>query len=215
MSGTEWQQPEQAARWSQTRQQLVPAGEAEAVIVDHVLPPAVTRALDLGTGDGRLIAAILQRRPTATAVGLDISEVLLDSARAAFVGADRVSLRRHDLMEGLPSDLGQFDAVVSGLAIHHLPDDRKRSLFAEAFSMLEPGGVFCMFDVVSSPTPELHDRAQAALGFGPEDHHPSDQPAQLEDQLLWLREVGFDHVDCFWKWLELAVLAGAKPRDSR
>jgi SAM-dependent methyltransferase len=118
-------------------------------------------------------------------------------------------------MEALPSDLGRFDAVVSGLAIHHLPHDRKRSLFAEVFSTLDPGGVFCVFDVVNSPTPELHDRAQAALGFGPDDQHPSDQPARLEDQLLWLREVGFDHVDCFWKWLELAVLAGAKPSDSR
>jgi tRNA (cmo5U34)-methyltransferase len=215
MSGEEWQQPEQAARWSQTRRRLVPAAEAETVIVDHVLPPTVTRVLDLGTGDGRLIATILLRWPTAAAVGLDISEVLLDSARTTFDGADRVSLRRHDLMEALPSDLGRFDAVVSGLAIHHLPHDRKRSLFAEAFSSLDPGGVFCMFDVVSSPTRELHARAQAALAFGPEDQHPSDQPARLEDQLLWLREVGFDHVDCFWKWLELAVLAGTKPSGSR
>lgn len=215
MSGQEWQQPDRAAGWARTRRQLTPAAEGEAIILEHVLPPTVTRVLDLGTGDGRLLAAILRRWPTASAVGLDISEVLLDSARAAFDGADGVSLRMHDLMEALPPDLGRFDVAVSGLAIHHLPDDRKRSLFAEVLSILDPGGVFCLFDVVSSPTPELHARAQAGLGFGPEDQHPSDQPAPLEDQVLWLREVGFDHVDCLWKWLELAVVAGTKPIERR
>jgi hypothetical protein len=62
--------------------------------------------------------------------------------------------------------------------------------------------------------PELHERAQAALGFGPEDQHPSDQPARLDEQLLWLRRAGFDHVDCFWKWFELAVFAGTKPDET-
>ncbi len=214
MSGQEWQRPEGAARWLETRRRLAPAKEAEAVMMDHVLPATVTRVLDLGTGDGRLIAAILQRWPSADAVGLDISNALLDSARTTFDRAEGVSLRTHDLMEALPADLGRFDAVVSRLAIHHLPDDRKQSLFAEAFSILEPAGVFCVFDVVASPTAELHGRAQDALGFGPEDQHPSDQPARLDDQLYWLRQAGFDHVDCFWKWLELAVLAGAKPSEA-
>ena len=38
----------------------------------------------------------------------------------------------------------------------------------------------------------------------------SDRPLDLETQLLWLREIGFADVDCYWKWLELALLGGAK-----
>jgi SAM-dependent methyltransferase len=203
------------ARWLETRRRLAPADEAEAVIIDYLLPATLGRVLDLGTGDGHLIAAVHGRWPTAAAVGLDLSEGLLDLARRRFDDTSQVAWRAHDLMDPLPSDVGRFDAVVSGLAIHHLADDRKRSLFGEVFSLLEPGGVFCVLDVVASPTPELHERAQAALGFGPEDQHPSDQPARLDEQLLWLRQVGFDHVDCFWKWFELAVFAGTKPDQTR
>jgi tRNA (cmo5U34)-methyltransferase len=210
MSGREWLDAQSAERWLTRRQELAPADQAHEMIVGHALPETVTRVLDLGTGDGALLATIHERWPTAAGIGLDISDALLGGARERFADSADLTFEPHDLMEPLPADLGRFDAVVSGLAVHHLPDPRKRGLFGEVFEVLEPGGVFCLFDVVVSPTPELHTRAQEALGFGPEDQHPSDQPAALEDQLTWLRDAGFAHVDCHWKWLELAVLAGTR-----
>lgn len=46
--------------------------------------------------------------------------------------AGRVTVVEHDLDEPLPADWGRFAAVVSAFAIHHVVDERKRTLYAEA-----------------------------------------------------------------------------------
>jgi hypothetical protein len=52
--------------------------------------------------------------------------------------------------------------------------------------------------------------SQRAFGFDIRQQDPSDQLAPLDDQIDWLREAGFESVDCHWKWLELALFGGAR-----
>jgi tRNA (cmo5U34)-methyltransferase len=140
-------------------------------------------------------------------LGLDASEPMLARAVERFDGDALVELRPHDLGLAL-GDVGPADAVVSGLAIHHLTDERKRELFAEIHALLTPGGVFANLDLVSAASPRLHERFRREIGRTEDD--PSDRLAGLSEQVAWLREVGFAEVDCHFKWLELALVVAVK-----
>lgn len=71
------------------------------------------RILDLGTGSGAILLTLLAEMPTATGLGVDISDDALACARAnaTALGLDaRATLQRHDITIGFP---GGFDLVVS------------------------------------------------------------------------------------------------------
>jgi len=171
------------------------------------LPQRVERFLDLGTGDGRLLALVRARHPEAEAIGLDSSAPMLDRAKERFDGDSLVGLRRHNLRNRL-ANVGMADVVVSGLAIHHLEDERKRELFGEIHALLPLGGVFANLDLVRAASERLHERFRREIGRTEDD--PTDRLAGLGEQMSWLREVGFAEVDCHFKWLELALIVAVK-----
>ncbi|NJL86768.1 MAG: class I SAM-dependent methyltransferase [Leptolyngbyaceae cyanobacterium SM1_1_3] len=183
--------------------------EGEAVLLNHV-PSQIRRTLDLGTGDGRLLALLKIDRPQLQSVALDFSSTMLEAVQQRFAEDTTVQVLKHDLDDPLP-EMGQFDAIVSSFAIHHLSHDRKRSLYSEIFALLEPGGIFCNLEHVASPSQRLHEQFLTAIGYTLAEEDPSNQLLDLETQLQWLQEIGFADVDCYWKWLELALLIGLKP----
>ena len=123
----------------------------------------------------------------------------------------RVSIVAHDFANPLSGlELERFDCVVSSFAIHHCADERKRALYWEIHTALVPGGIFCNLEHVAYATRELHAKFLRALGIAEVDEDPSNKLARVETQLEWLREIGFEDVDCYWKWLEFALLGGKK-----
>jgi tRNA (cmo5U34)-methyltransferase len=209
MSAEEWSTAEHALGYLSRADTLPHRTEGEGVLLEQV-PKEARRVLDLGTGDGRLLALLRIDRHEMLGVGLDISEPMLGKAHERLAGDARVQLVKHDLAKPLPV-LCRFDAVVSSFAIHHLEHERKRSLYAEVFELLEPGGAFCNLEHVASPTERLHWCFYDALGYEPGWEDSSNRLLEVEPQLGWLRELGFDDVDCYWKWLEMALLVGVKP----
>lgn len=134
MDASEWTTTEYALHYLLRADAFPHRTEGEAVLLDHV-PASARRILDLGTGDGRLLALLRIDRPQSEGVGLDVSEPMLAAARQRLAGEERVELLLHDMALRLP-DLGSFDAIVSCFAIHHLEDERKCSLYAEVSERL-------------------------------------------------------------------------------
>jgi tRNA (cmo5U34)-methyltransferase len=182
--------------------------EGESALLEFI-PQKSRKILDLGTGDGRLLALVRSAHPETEAVAVDFSPAMLDAARKRFAGDSRVSVVAHNMDSSLPS-LGKFDAVISSFAIHHLVHERKRELYGEIFALLNPGGVFCNLEHVASPSPRLHEEFLLRIGFTVETEDPSNKLLDMETQLGWLREIGFADVDCLWKWRELALLVGVR-----
>ena len=199
----EWANAEHAQGFLDRRGQVpqLDVGYAELL---EILPANPKRVLDLGCGDGKAMAMI-----GGSGVALDFSAHMLELARARF-HADDVEVVEHNLNAPLP-DVGTFDVVVSAFAIHHCSHERKRELYAEVFAILEPDGVFANLEHVASPTAGLHEEFLALIGSSPETEDPSNKLLDVDTQLGWLRELGFVDVECFWKWRELALLAGRKP----
>jgi tRNA (cmo5U34)-methyltransferase len=204
-----WSEPAWAQRYLRERDDIPHRMEGFAAFME-LLPAAPRRVLDLGTGDGFTLGLVRSVYPEAAGVGVDFSAEMLGLARERFAGVDGVEIVEHDLDMPLPP-LGRFDLVVSSFAIHHCVDERKRALYGEVFDALEPGGQFLNLEHVDSATPQLHVEFLAAIGKTPAEDDPSNKLVPVETQLRWLRETGFEHVDCHWKWRELALLAGVKP----
>jgi len=205
----EWINAEHAVSYLGRADRIPHRTEGEATLLE-LLPATVIRVLDLGSGDGRLLSFVLNKFPNATAVALDFSPTMLDRLQQRFADNPNVSVTDHNLDQPLPQ-LGVFDAVVSSFAIHHCTHERKRELYEEIFRLLAPGGVFCNLEHVASPNQKLHVDFLSAIGYTVETEDPSNKLLDLHIQLQWLRSIGYEDVDCFWKWRELALLAGRKP----
>jgi tRNA (cmo5U34)-methyltransferase len=204
----EWQQPDHTAAYLQRADRIPHRAEGESTLLEQI-PPNVRRVLDLGAGDGRLLQLVLEARPRASGVAVDFSPPMLRHLSERFAGHPGVRVIAHDLADSLP-ELGRFDVVISSFAIHHLTHDRKRSLYAEIWDLLDVGGVFCNLEHVASASALGHEQFLQAMGLAPGEEDPSNKLLDVETQLQWLREIGFSDVDCYWKWRELALLAGGR-----
>ena len=200
---------------------------------------SVERIADLGCGSGVLARAILDAYPRASATLVDFSEPMLREARTQMQPyAGRCIIAQADLSDPAWAHVlgseATFDVIVSGYAIHHLTDVRKRALYQEIFDRLRPGGVFINIDHVASPSGWLEEnfdellidsfhayqqaaglaktREEVAAEYVHREDKQGNLHAPVEDQCNWLRACGFQDVDCYFKVLELAVFGGRAPK---
>ena len=179
--------------------------------------------LDLGIGTGNLASLLLCTFPHARLVGVDILEDFIDQARRRLEKyADRTSLIRADVADFAFSE--EFDIVVSSFMFHHLNNALKQELFGRIHETLSGGGCFVNLDFVHSGSrfyahafDDLRIRSMKAQGVSDDriareyvEHRKLEIPVPLDEQFRWLEDVGFTDIECFWKYLNLAMFGGRK-----
>jgi ubiquinone/menaquinone biosynthesis C-methylase UbiE len=123
------------------------------------------RALDIGTGPGRLLLAIRRTLPDMAVTGADISQAMVATAvrnmkQAGFSGSVEVIQAAADDLP-FPDDL--FDLVVSTGSLHHWKD--AVAGLNEVFRVLKPGRNALMYDLVKSMPPALLKQARDEFGL--------------------------------------------------
>jgi SAM-dependent methyltransferase len=233
--GAHWQREGLAASFAERRRILILLLDVQEDLLRRLLARhrrPIVRFLDLGCGAGAMSELVLSSQPRSEGVLVDFSEPMLERAGVELAGyADRWQAVSGDLNDSAWRDAlptGRYDAIVSGLAIHHLPTERKRTLFAELLALLEPGGVFVNMDYVAidGPLRGLFDEEMLAAAVRAERdsgairaahevdlEDDDDRPDTVEDQIRWLRDVGFEQVEVHFKWAEAAVYGGARPAE--
>lgn len=223
-------------------QYFVPERERQVRTLVSLLPAQELNgaALDICCGEALLAEAILESRPGWTVYGLDGSAEMLRRAQDRLERfGDRFRPIAFDLFDPRwPALEAPLRAAVSSLAIHHLDGADKLALFRAIHSLLAPGGVFLIADLVEPAHPPgwrlaaqewdeaVRERAQQPGGvleafeaferlrwnlfryFDPDD---IDRPSPILDQLKWLELAGFSSVDVFWMRGGHAIFGGWKP----
>ena len=235
-----WKLPDIVNRFLSYRAAIPLAQEQIGVMMSILKSRAqpIENFLDLGCGDGILGATILGEYPSSRGMLVDFSEPMLEQARQQLKEyASQLVFANLDY--GNPAWMtrvqaqGPFDAIVSGYSIHHQPDARKLQIYAEIFSLLKPGGWFINIEHVSSEAQlniDLFEHHYVSARYAIEQRdggtrtfdqladeyqNRPDKAANIlaptELQCDWLRDIGYEEVDCYFRIYELAVFAGRKP----
>jgi tRNA (cmo5U34)-methyltransferase len=237
--GAIWQRPEIAETFLRGRRHLIPLIDAQEELVRRLITRGerrVRRFLDLGAGGGAFAALVMEAHPESTGVLVDFSEPMVAAAQRRLAPyAGRWEYVLGDLSDpawtkALPD--GRYDAVVSGFCIHHLPDERKRALYAQAYDLLEAEGIFLNWEHVAAQGigDGMLEEWMVENLVAAEQQRPDPRPdeevvheyldAADEDILAdpyaqcgWLREAGLRDVDVFFQVPEIAIFGGVRRGD--
>ncbi|MGH9055560.1 MAG: class I SAM-dependent methyltransferase [Acidimicrobiales bacterium] len=188
-----------------------------AAIAAHDRPES-SLVIDIASGPGAFLAAMLDELPSARGIWTDASEAMADEARRRLTAyGERVELRTVDMTDlataGLPSGT---DVIVTSRAAHHLDRAELHRFYRQAAELLAPGGWLVNLDHIGPA--DVWDRRLRAVrprfvpsaGEGPKHHHNYPLTG-VADHLDAYREAGIDDVEVVWRGFYTCLFMGRRP----
>ncbi|MED4402044.1 class I SAM-dependent methyltransferase [Metabacillus fastidiosus] len=230
---TTWQREDVTTHYLQQVRGGIPFGAEQAQMMLQVVNHFIEKpdiVMDLGCGNGFLAEILLRTYPTVKAICIDHSKPMIEQAKIhmeAYSG--RCELHVGDFRQSIRdfADPNSVDCIVSGYAIHHLPREMKKLLYTDIYNLLKPGGIFINIEHTASASDKIEklydelfidhltaynegNREEIATRYYNRPDKADNILERVDIQVNWLREIGFNHADCYFKWMELAVFGGVK-----
>ncbi len=155
-------------RWDRQQEESLPDREDRFTALIDAVEEGTGRpdplVLDIGCGPGSIGVRLVGRLPRATVIGIDADPVSLTLGQAAYQDVPGLRFTDLDLRVpgwsarlGLRSGVRPVDAAVSTTALHWLPEQDLRAMYAELATVLRPGGLLLdgdhfTLDAKESPT---------------------------------------------------------------
>ncbi len=233
-----WDKKEKLSKYVGGVRQFFPLAEEQLDMISRIIEkfnPSINTFLDMGCGDGFLGHFIYQLYPDAHGVFLDRSPEMVQKAKnkdtdqnSEFVVQDFGDPNWYRSIK----TSRKFDLIIAGYSIHHIENTEKKSLYRDIFELLNQSGIFLNLEHVSSSTPVVQEmfnelfldgmfnyhehikdkktREEIEQIYNEPEHKILNKLESVEEQCLWLKDIGFTNVDCYMKIFELALFGGKK-----
>ncbi len=234
-----WKTKELSETFLENVRGAIPLAETQIEVILKIVKiwnPEIKNVIDLGCGDGILGRFIQSEFPLINLFCMDFSDSMLKAAQKSMGHINSVQFIKSDFSaldwKDSVSDYGGFDLIVSGFSIHHQPDTRKKEIYKEIFDLLNSNGIFLNLEHVSSASKKVEEVFDEYFidklhSF----HHKTDQNtertaiadsyynrpdkdenilAPVDVQCSWLKKIGYQDVECFFKIFEIALFGGRK-----
>lgn len=181
------------------------------------------KILDLGCGTGNITQKIMEKFPNAQVTCLDLSENMIEIAKNKLSSYENIEYIIGDFTKTEMTE--KYDAIVSSLALHHIPNDKeKQDMYKAIYEALNINGVFYNADVIqgnSTYNEQLNNKIaeQDMLDNGITQEEiiehkgkrdANDIPTTTYNHIKMLENVGFQEIDVIWKYYANVVYGGTK-----
>lgn len=187
---------------------FIPPYDAIAEMVTNALQSiSPTNILDVGSGVGNIEEIILKKIPGAQITCVEVSPEMARASRERLSHyGDQVTLLNMNILDFEPEQ--GFDAILSNIALHNIPYDRKESLMRNIKGWLKPKGTFIWSDLIRYDDEEIQksvtdQRLKFAMANGAteefarrnfEKEGKHDYPLTEDETFELLARVGFDSI---------------------
>lgn len=181
--------------------------------------------LELGCGTGNLTQQLATVFPKSRLTVVDLSPEMLEQTKQKLHNLPNPLETVNGSFMDLDLPENHFDLIISSIALHHLSDEEKPAMYQHIYRWLKPGGKFrCADGCRFLPAEPIHTAVlerwwawskelgakEEEVSAWKEHHFAYDHLSSVPEHLDWLKEAGFQYIDCYWRNFLWAVFGGEK-----